>query len=63
MKTVYWRIQAQAAGWYTIEFWMRKDRSDLETVKMLTTDENKLRYNVEKLFGISAFTLKLQRYI
>jgi len=63
MKIVYWRIQGQKDGWYMIEFWQRKDRSDLETVKMVTTDQEKIRYNVEKSLGNKNFTLKLQKNI
>jgi hypothetical protein len=63
MKIVYWRIQGQKDGWYIIEFWLKKDRSDLETIKMVTTDHDKIRHNVEKALGNPHFTLKLQKNI
>lgn len=63
MKIVYWRIQSQQGGWYIVEFWLKKDRSDLETFKVLTTAEDKIRYNVQKALGNAHFTLELKRNI
>ncbi len=57
MKTVHWRIKAREGSAYLVEFWTKKDESNAITVKMVTTDEEKVRRTIVDHTGHTNFDM------